>query len=67
VLVEVADRTVPGLAQYLFRGICRAVRHGGAEYINAMDDAGLPGLRAAKQAYHPVATIKSWIASPLQP
>ena len=67
VLVEVADRSVPGLAQYLFRETCRAARHGGAEYINAMDDAGLPGLRAAKQAYHPVATIKSWIASPLQP
>ncbi|MEK6631866.1 MAG: phosphatidylglycerol lysyltransferase domain-containing protein [Nitrospirota bacterium] len=67
VLVEVADRSVPGLAQYLFRETCRAARHGGAEYINAMDDAGLPGLSAAKQAYHPVATIKSWIASPLQP
>ncbi|MEQ1655568.1 MAG: phosphatidylglycerol lysyltransferase domain-containing protein [Nitrospira sp.] len=67
VLVEVADRSVPGLAQYLFRETCRAAHHGGAEYINAMDDAGLPGLRAAKQAYHPVAMIKSWIASPLQP
>ena len=67
VLVEVADRSMPGLAQYLFRETCRAARHDGVEYINAMDDAGLPGLRAAKQAYHPVATIKSWIASPLQP
>lgn len=67
VLVEVADRSVPGLAQYLFRETCRAARHGGAEYINALDDAGLPGLRAAKQAYHPVATIKSWIASPVYP
>ena len=67
VLVEVADRSVPGLAQYLFRETCRTVRDGGAEYINAMDDAGLPGLRSAKQAYHPVAMIKSWIASPLEP
>ncbi len=67
VLVEVADRSVSGLAQYLFRETCRAAHRGGAEYINAMDDAGLPGLRAAKQAYHPVATITSWIASPLQP
>jgi len=67
VLVEVADRSVSGLAQYLFRETCRAARHSGAEYINAMDDAGLPGLSAAKQAYHPVAMIKSWIASPLQP
>ncbi|MCC6140120.1 MAG: DUF2156 domain-containing protein [Nitrospira sp.] len=67
VLVEVADRSVPGLAQYLFRETCRVARHGGAEYINAMDDAGLPGLRAAKLAYHPVAAIESWIVSPLQP
>lgn len=67
VLVEVADRAVPGLAQYLFRETCRAAHHAGAEYINAMDDAGLPGLRAAKLRYHPVATVKSWIASPLQP
>lgn len=67
VLVEVADRSVLGLAQYLFRETCRTARHGGAEYINAMDDAGLPGLRAAKRAYHPVAMINSWIASPLHP
>ena len=67
VLVEVADRSVPGLAQYLFRDTCRTARRNGARFINAMDDAGLPGLRDAKQAYHPVAMINSWIASPLQP
>ena len=67
VLVEVADRSMPGLAQYLFRDTCRAARDGGAEFINAMDDAGLPGLRDAKRAYHPVALINSWIASPVYP
>jgi Fe-S-cluster containining protein len=67
VLVEVADRSLPGLAQYLFRETCRTARNGGAEYINAMDDAGLPGLRDAKRAYHPAAMINSWIASPLHP
>lgn len=65
VLVEVADRSVSGLAQYLFRDTCRTACRNGAEYINAMDDADLPGLRGAKQAYHPVAMINSWIASPL--
>ncbi|MEQ1795988.1 MAG: phosphatidylglycerol lysyltransferase domain-containing protein, partial [Nitrospira sp.] len=65
VLVEVADRTVPGLAQYLFRETCRGARDGGAGYINAMDDAGLSGLRDTKQAYHPVAMINTWIASPV--
>lgn len=63
VLVEVADRSLPGLAQYLFRDTCRTAHRQGAEYINAMDDADLPGLREAKRAYHPSAMITSWIVS----
>lgn len=63
VLVEVTDRTFPGLAQYLFREICRTAMAEGADYINAMDDAGLPGLRASKQAYHPVRLISNGIAT----
>lgn len=62
VLVEVADRTVPGLAQYLFRETCRTAFAEGAEYINSMDDAGLSGLRASKQAYHPTALIPNFVA-----
>jgi hypothetical protein len=61
VLLEVADRSIPGLAQWLFRETCRAAVGGGAISINAMDDAGLPGLREAKRAYHPMAVIDSWI------
>jgi len=64
VLLEVADRTLPGLAQYLFRETCRTAMAEGAEYINAMDDAGLPGLRASKQAYHPAMLIPNFIATP---
>ena len=64
VLLEVADRTLPGLAQYLFRETCRVAVAEGAEYINAMDDAGLPGLRTSKQAYHPAMLIPNFIASP---
>ena len=63
VLVEITDRTFPGLAQYLFREICRTAMAEGAGYINTMDDAGLPGLRASKQAYHPVMLISNVIAS----
>jgi hypothetical protein len=37
----------------------------GAEYINVMDDAGLPGLRASKQAYHPAMLIPNFVASPV--
>ena len=64
VLLEVADRTYPGLAQYLFRETCRTALAEGAEYINAMDDAGLAGLRASKQAYRPAMLIPNFVASP---
>jgi hypothetical protein len=64
VLLEVTDRAIPGLAQYLFRETCRMAVAEGAEYINTMDDAGLPGLRASKQAYHPVMLIPNVAAFP---
>ena len=63
VLLEVADRTLPGLAQYLYRETCRTAVTEGAEYVNAMDDAGLPGLRSSKQAYHPATLIPNFVAS----
>jgi uncharacterized protein len=66
VLLEVTDRTLPGLAQYLFRETCRTAMAEGAEYINAMDDAGLPGLRASKQAYHPAMLIPNFVAFPVR-
>ena len=64
VLLEVADRAFPGLAQFLFRETCRMAVSKGAGYINTMDDAGLPGLRASKQAYHPALLIPNFVASP---
>ena len=64
VLLEVTDRTLSGLAQYLFRETCRTALAAGAEYINAMDDAGLPGLRRSKQAYHPAMLISNFVAFP---
>ena len=64
VLLEVTDRTLPGLAQYVFRETCRTALAEGAEYVNTMDDAGLPGLRASKQAYHPAMLIANFVASP---
>ena len=63
VLVEVADRAIPGLAQFLFRETCRSASAQGAEFINTMDDAGLVGLRASKQAYHPIANVLNVIAT----
>jgi uncharacterized protein len=64
VLLEVTDRTVPGLAQYLFRETCRVAMAEGAKYINTMDDAGLLGLRVSKQAYHPAMLIPNFTAYP---
>jgi hypothetical protein len=64
VLLEVTDRSLSGLAQYLFRETCRAAMAEGAAYINTMDDAGLLGLRASKQAYHPAVLIPNFVAYP---
>ncbi len=61
ILLEVADRSIPGLAQWVFRETCRTAMSQGAVYINAMDDAGLPGLRAAKLAYRPSAVLDAWV------
>lgn len=63
VLLEVADRTIPGLAQYVFRETCRWAAAQGASFINAMDDAALTGLRAAKASYHPIAVLDNWVAT----
>ncbi|WHZ26652.1 MAG: hypothetical protein OJF51_001447 [Nitrospira sp.] len=61
VLLEIADRSVPGLAQWVFRDTCRTAMAQGAVYVNAMDDAGLPGLRAAKSAYRPFMVLNTWV------
>jgi Fe-S-cluster containining protein len=63
VLLEVADRTIPGLAQYLFRETCRTALANGAQRINTLDDAGLVGLRRSKQAYHPLAGSQNFVCS----
>lgn len=60
VLLEVADRAIPGLAQYLFRETCRAAAARGAEFINTMDGAGLSGLSRSKDSYHPIMRIRQY-------
>lgn len=67
VLLEVADRTIPGLAQYLFRETCRKALSEGAEFINTLDDSGLSSLRLSKEAYHPLMQIRSYICSEAPP
>ena len=63
VLLEVADRTIPGLAQFLFREFCIRAQAQGADVINTMDDSGLASLAKSKQAYHPIELIPNWIAT----
>jgi hypothetical protein len=66
VLLEAADRTIPGLAQYLFRDTCRKALASGATFINTLDDAGLVRLRASKEAYHPSTRSQGFICSEVQ-
>jgi len=63
VLLEVADRSIPGLAQFIFRSLCREAAAQGYVSINSLDDSGLPGLARSKQAYHPVDLVPSYVAS----
>ncbi len=62
VLLEVADRSIYGLSQYLFREFCREFHQYG--FINTMDDSGLPSLARAKRAYHPCQLVANFIAQP---
>ncbi len=62
-LLEVADRSIPGLAQFIFREWCREAAALGYASINTMDDSGLPGLARSKQAYHPIGLIASYVAT----
>ena len=61
ILFEIADRDVRGLAQYIFREFCRSLAR--FEFINAMDDSGLEGLRRAKESYHPERIVPSYIVT----
>jgi Fe-S-cluster containining protein len=63
VLLEIADRSIPGLASYLFREFCLEAYERGATLINTMDDSGLGTLRRSKQAYHPLRIANSYIAT----
>lgn len=61
VLLEVADREKPGLAQFLFRELCRKAAQGGATFINTMDDSGLPSLLRSKRGYRPIRLVENMV------
>ncbi len=62
VLLEVADRSVTGLAQFVFKEFCRECRQ--YPFTNTMDDSGLPSLARAKHAYRPCQLVPNYIAHP---
>jgi Fe-S-cluster containining protein len=63
VLLEVTDHRIPGLAQFVFREFCREAAGRGYEFINTMDDSGLPSLARSKQAYHPYRLVPNYVAT----
>jgi uncharacterized protein len=62
ILLEITDRQVQGLSQYIFREFCRSLSR--FQFINTMDDSGLEGLRRAKESYHPEVLVNSFIVTP---
>lgn len=61
ILYEIADLSIKGLAQFIFREFCRELKK--YKYINVMDDSGLENLKKVKLSYHPVSLIPSYIAT----
>ena len=62
VMLEVTDRTIYGLAQFLFREFCRELKK--YPFINTMDDSGLASLAKAKRTYHPCQMVANFIVTP---
>jgi len=60
VLIEVADRGVPGLGPFIFREFCRQALADGALWVNTMDDSGLPHLAKSKRLYHPTYLLPNY-------
>lgn len=60
--VEKAERAIEGSFEMINQCFARAVTetHRGILFINREDDAGNPGLRLAKQSYHPVYLLKKF-------
>ncbi|MDD5668938.1 MAG: phosphatidylglycerol lysyltransferase domain-containing protein [Candidatus Omnitrophica bacterium] len=59
VLYEVADLSIRGISQFIFRRFSDEMKQ--YEYINIMDDSGLKNLSRVKESYHPVKKIPSYL------
>lgn len=63
VLLEVADRRITGLAQFVFREFSREASDRGYAYVNTMDDSGLPALARSKRSYRPCRLVPNFIVT----
>lgn len=54
VLLEITHPAIKGLSAFTFQHMCQISAWDKFEYVNAMDDFGLPGVRQAKEHYHPI-------------
>ncbi len=61
ILYEVADLTIKGLAQFIFRQFSQELKS--FKYINIMDDSGLDNLRKTKLAYKPIRLVPAYIVT----
>ena len=57
--VEKADSSIDGLYQLINNEFCIHEAAGYA-YVNREQDLGVPGLRKAKESYHPVKLVETW-------
>jgi uncharacterized protein len=59
VFFEIADLSLKGLGQFIFRSFCRQNEE--FRYVNAMDDSGLENLKNVKNSYKPVKLASAYI------
>ncbi len=59
---EKADARIPGLYQVVNQWFTREA-FSGVEWVNREEDLGNPGLRKAKQSYHPARLVKKFVVS----
>ena len=59
--IEKADTRFSGVYPMMAQAFAGAYATGAVTYVNREEDDGIPGLRAAKLAYHPVRLIEKYL------
>jgi len=61
VMLETADLSITGLAQYIYKTLAQELVDLGAKHINAMDDSGMENLKKVKLSYRPYKILSNYI------